>query len=148
MRDGRSKHPLYYIWAAMHQRCLDPNHSAFKYYGGRGIKVCVRWLDFWSFVQDVGSRPSKSHSIERVNPDGNYTPENCRWATAGEQSVNKRNTRWIEIGGRKMLASEWAKELGLSTPTILARLRNGMSAEQAVKGVKGRHRRKQMSQAA
>lgn len=75
----------------MISRCYNPKSSDFQNYGGRGIEVCKRWrLSFEDFIADMGPRPSPDHSIDRINPDGNYQPSNCRWATAKEQMNNRR----------------------------------------------------------
>lgn len=83
----------YNIWHGMKQRCNNPNSGKFNDYGGRGIKVCKRWLNsFENFYKDMGKRPSKYHSIDRINNDGNYTPANCRWATKKQQQNNRRKS--------------------------------------------------------
>lgn len=88
----RSGHPLYKLWAGMRRRCEDRNSRDFVNYGARGVKVCERWQDFWSFVADIGQRPSPRHSVDRINVHGDYCPENCRWATTKEQARNRRKT--------------------------------------------------------
>lgn len=81
-------HPLYNIWNGIKQRCRNPRCAAYRYYGARGIAMCERWNDFEAFVEDMGPRPSLKHSVDRINPNGNYEPRNCRWATPKEQAAN------------------------------------------------------------
>jgi hypothetical protein len=83
----------YTTWCGMHQRCRDPKSTSFKNYGGRGISVCTRWLDFRNFLDDMGKKPSIKHTIDRKNNDGNYEPTNCYWATRIEQQKNKRGPK-------------------------------------------------------
>lgn len=81
--------PTFTTWRSMIQRCHDPNLKAFKYYGGMGITVCKRWLKFENFLADMGPRPT-NHSIDRIDPYGDYKPSNCRWATQLQQRHNRR----------------------------------------------------------
>lgn len=91
-REGQET-PEYRSWVEMRRRCSNPNFIGYEYYGGRGIKVCARWNIFATFLADMGPKPSPSHSIDRVNNDGNYEPSNCRWATKREQANNRRPAR-------------------------------------------------------
>ena len=87
--DRRGGSQTYYIWAAMVQRCTNPNNKSWKWYGARGITVCDRWLTFENFLADMGEKPA-GRSIDRIDNDGNYEPSNCRWATASQQVKNRR----------------------------------------------------------
>lgn len=123
----------YQTWERMKNRCHNANATHYPYYGGRGIVVCDRWRDdFSAFLADMGRRPSASHSIDRIDNDGPYSPENCRWATRSEQMRNNRNTRWVEFNGERRTVSEWSAITGLNETTIAARLDRGCTAEQAL----------------
>lgn len=94
-KNSQDKHfmrnlPEYRVWKGMRTRCTNPKQRAYQYYGAIGVTICERWDDFSAFYEDMGSRPSDAHSIDRIDPYGNYEPSNCRWATAREQNLNKR----------------------------------------------------------
>lgn len=127
---GRKHSAEYRIWLALKNRCNNPR---FKDYHGRGIKVCARWQEsFESFLSDMGRRPTPKHSIDRKDNDGNYEPDNCRWATPTEQRRNNRNTRPLTAFGKTQLLTDWAKETGVNIMTLHARLRRGVPIEIAL----------------
>lgn len=90
LKHGLAKSSEYKIWCSMVQRCRNEKSTAYAYYGGRGITICDRWSDFEKFYQDMGERPSDKHSIDRIDNDKGYSPDNCRWADAGIQNINQR----------------------------------------------------------
>lgn len=130
-RQGSVKHGLshtreFATWTDMHTRCYNPNSTGFSGYGGRGISICDRWREsFANFLADMGPKPSRSHSIERDDVNGNYEPGNCRWATAKEQANNKRSNRLVTIDGVTMNVSEWSVASGVSKTCIFLRLKAG-----------------------
>ena len=122
----------YNIWSNLLARCLNQDNERFSSYGERGITVCDRWLDFSNFLADMGLRPSSAHSIDRKNNDGNYCPDNCRWATRKEQARNKRNNRMLTLNGKTQCMAAWVEELGLTYSATKARIRRGWSVERAL----------------
>lgn len=130
---GRSATSEYGIWREMIRRCEDPRSRGYGAYGGRGIKVCARWRgSFDAFFADMGSRPTADHQIDRINNDGDYSPENCRWLTRKEQGRNLRRNRRISHNGETLSVTEWSERLNLSRDTISTRLRRGWSPSEAL----------------
>ena len=123
---GGSRSDEYRIWGNMIHRCHGPASKSSAYYGGRGIKVCDLWRNsFEAFIRDVGPRPSREHSIDRINCDGDYEPGNCRWATAKQQALNRRNT--IRLSG--MTIEQVCAATGLPLNTVKGRLRRGWTTD-------------------
>jgi len=122
----------YHIWAAMIQRCLNENNDRYSSYGGREIKVCKKWLNFENFYKDMGEKPERK-SLDRVNNNGDYEPENCRWATWKEQANNKRNNVLLEFKGRTLTVAQWGRKIGLGRSVIYGRLRLGWSIDRTLK---------------
>ena len=117
---------VYRIWNAMIRRCYEPLFINFEDYGGRGITVCDTWRASLSqFITDMGQPPSETHSIDRIDVNGNYEPSNCRWATPKEQGRNKRNNVIITHDGVTQCASAWAEQIGVCHSTIQARYKSG-----------------------
>lgn len=132
-KHGRSGTPEWISWQQMTSRCRKPNNRLYKDYGGRGITVCERWNSFKNFLADMGLRPSLKHSIDRIDNNKGYSPENCRWATAREQSQNRRSSYMITFKGKTMNLSQWAAAIGFPYHTLSNRIRNlGWSAEDAL----------------
>lgn len=130
---GLHKHPMYRTWAGMKSRCSNPKDAWYRRYGGRGIKVCERWLDFANFYADVGDRP-KGHTLDRIDNDGDYTPENVRWATPPQQQETKTQTsRYLTAFGVTRTVDEWADHTGLAKGTIFMRLHRGWSVAKALR---------------
>jgi hypothetical protein len=119
----------------MKRRCLNPKDEKYPYYGGRGIKVCDRWiLSFEDFLSDVGLAPSDNHSLDRYpNLNGHYEPGNVRWATGSEQQNNTRKNNNLTYQGETLSVSEWSKKLGIGRTTINWRINKGLSIEEILK---------------
>jgi hypothetical protein len=126
------KHPLYKTWKNMRSRCNNPNLPEYKDYGGRGLKVTQRWDDFPRFVKDMGPKPTPSHTIDRIWNDGNYTPENCKWATRRDQANNRRSNVLLTHNGVTRTAFEWSRHLGGANQLVSRRLRLGWTIERAL----------------
>lgn len=125
-----SEYGTYY---AMKQRCLNPNNQAYDNYGGRGIKVCERWVEsFINFYEDMGPRPSKNHSIDRIDNDSGYSPDNCEWVIRSVQNRNHRRNVWIDVGTESLVIEDWCNELGVHRRTYYNRIRVGHSPQDSL----------------
>ena len=123
-KHGMSRSSEYRLWLGVRRRCLNPNEPAYPRYGGRGIKICERWNDFANFYADMGPRPA-GMELDRIDNNGPYSPENCRWATPTQQSNNRRSNRLIDHNGRALTIMQWSRETGIDRRTITYRLGNG-----------------------
>lgn len=130
VNNKRSK--VYCIWREMNRRCSDPKRECYPDYGGRGIKVCDRWLKFENFLADMGN-PPHGMSIDRKDNNKGYYKENCRWATRKEQNNNTRRNHLLTLNGRTQTVAQWSEETGIMGPTIRYRLKKlGWTVERAL----------------
>jgi hypothetical protein len=121
MIDRKSKHPLYPTWSAMINRCSNPNKQGYENYGGRGITVCDSWKDFGQFCEDMGDKPEGT-SLDRIDNNKGYSPDNCKWSTRFEQNRNTRANRYLTANGKTQIMADWASETGLSEQVIKRRI--------------------------
>lgn len=129
--DG-SRDSTYSVWRTMRQRCNDPSHKSYASYGGAGVSVCFRWNNFALFLEDMGKRPSKAHSIDRLDNSKGYEPDNCRWATPKEQARNKKSVQLLKAFGETKLLVEHAEQWKIRCDTLRYRLKSGMTPEVAL----------------
>ena len=122
----------YRIWRHMRTRCENKNSPAYVWYGERGISICERWLDFKNFIEDMGSRPSKKHTLDRIDVHGNYEPSNCRWATMKTQQRNRSNNVTYTYKGVTATLAELCEIHGCKYTTVHMRLTKGASIELAL----------------
>ncbi|MDE2097629.1 MAG: hypothetical protein KGL39_10310 [Patescibacteria group bacterium] len=116
----------------MKKRCLNPKVYKYPKYGGRGIVVCQRWMDFENFIADMGSKPTSKHTLERTNRNGNYEPSNCVWATQKVQQRNRSTNHILEFRGQKKTMVYWAETFGLKLKTLAARIARGWTVSEAL----------------
>ena len=117
----------------MKSRCFNSKILGYHNYGGRGITVCDRWAySFENFYADMGDPPDEGMSIDRIDNDGPYSPDNCRWATLEEQGRNKRTTRFLTFEGESLIVKDWLKKTGTNKSTYYRRLKRGLTPEQAL----------------
>jgi hypothetical protein len=139
------KHPetqdrLYGVWCAMKERCYNPNNKSYSRYGGRGISVCDEWRkDFSLFAEWAESNGYiKGLTIDRIDGNGNYCPENCRWATTAQQNRNYSRNHMITYNGETKCVTDWADQYGINRTTLLLRLKSGKPLEEVFKKEDGR----------
>ena len=153
---GAYQSPEHNTWKQMRARCNNPRCPKYKDYGGRGIAICKRWLQsFNDFLLDMGHKPSRTHTIDRIDNNHGYdcghcddclargAAPNCRWASPREQGRNQRTNRVLTVEGRSMLLVEWSEAVNIPEATIYNRIRRGWSEQDAVMmPVKTKHRHK------
>lgn len=126
---GMSGTPTHQVWRSMRDRCNNPNNSRFADYGGRGIDICPEWDDFAVFFRDMGERPER-HSLDRIDNNRGYYPDNCRWAARVEQQNNMRTNRLVEYDGQKLTMAEWSRKFDIPYHVVRYRLNKGMRLEE------------------
>ena len=127
------KTPEYRCWGSMKSRCENKRHPDYENYGGRGIRVCRKWAESYAeFLKDMGRRPTSRHTLNRINNDGPYSPENCEWATYKAQNNNRRINTLVSALGKTLTIAQWSDATGLPQNAIGLRLKHGWSAESAV----------------
>ena len=132
-RHGLSASPEYFIWKAARNRCHNRRAQGYQNYGARGITMCEAWrTSFSAFYSDIGARPSPAHSLDRINNDGPYAPDNCRWATQREQHRNTRASRRLSAFGQTAIITAWSEMRGIRAGAIRDRLNRGWSVEDAL----------------
>lgn len=130
-RHGMSGTLIHQVWRGMRARCNNPNDAAYTNYGGRGIRVCERWEDFGAFLADMGMRPP-GFELDRIDNDGPYSPENCRWVPKRQNLRNKRTSHLVTWDGETLTVAAWAERLGIHERTLHNRLGRGWPIERAM----------------
>ena len=141
---GKSKTRIYNTWQNMKKRCNSPTNKFYYRYGGRGITYCSEWENFEPFYEwAMNNGYQENLTIDRIDVDGNYCPENCRWATKKEQNNNTRRNRLLTYMGRTQNLGQWCEELGLSRRRVTYRLNCGLTVEEAfnMPSIRGKRRR-------
>lgn len=133
IRHGLSRTREHSVWRRINQRCHNPNSKDYRYYGGKGIHMCERWRTFENFLADMGPKPFPKATVERIDGNIGYGPDNCRWASQAEQTLNKSNSVMLTHNGRTQNFMLWCRELGIHPATLENRLhRSGWSVEKAL----------------
>lgn len=136
IRHDMSGTPIYKVWLHIKDRCLNENNKDFKHYGGRGVSIDECWKSdfqaFYSYVSKLSHFGEKGYSLDRIDNNGDYAPNNVRWATTKEQGNNRRTNRKVEAFGEKHTVAEWSEMTGIKYRTLMARLNRGFAIEEAL----------------
>lgn len=132
VRHGKCGTTEYRIWCNMKSRCKNNNSKGYANYGGRGITISEEWEIFENFYKDMGDRPGKNYTLDRIDNNKGYCKENCRWATWEIQSTNKSTNRIYNHNGKSQTIKQWAEDFGIKPNTLLYRLRRGKKFEEAI----------------
>lgn len=123
----------YNAWKSIKERCLKPYNPYYYRYGGRGIKICDRWLtSFDNFIKDMGFKPTPKHTIDRINNNGDYSPSNCRWATYREQNSNRSNNVWVDFRGKNMILADWSRLIGITSGNLSLQIKKRKSLKNVI----------------
>ena len=135
---GNSKTRLYKIFYGMKTRCTNPKRADYKQYGGKGIKICSEWLNDYTLFEKwaIENGYNDTLTIDRIDPNKDYSPENCRWVSRKEQSRNQERTKYLTYNGITKTVAEWAEELGVSYWTLMTRFKKGWSDKEVIEGRK------------
>lgn len=129
-----SKSPTYKSWISAKQRCVNAHNHNYKNYGGRGITMCDRWINsFANFLFDMGERPSKDYTLDRIDCNGNYEKSNCRWSDKKTQANNRRNNHLLKYKGSILTVSIFVEQHGLNMSNVVFDIRNGLSPEEIIR---------------
>lgn len=131
-KHGKCNSAEYSVWENIIQRCTNPKAPSYRNYGGRGISVCLRWRSFENFCADMGPRPQPKLQIERIDNNGDYAPQNCRWATKRDQTRNTRRNHALSFRGKTMCLTDWAAEVRISAKTLSNRILSGWPTTRAL----------------
>jgi hypothetical protein len=131
-KHGMAKTRIFKIWAGIRKRCTNSKCKTYPLYGGRGISISPRWDEFINFYNDMKDGYSDNLSLDRINPNGNYEPGNCRWATQKTQNRNRRNNNYISLNNEIKTLSEWAEISGVNSSAIRYRINNGWDTQKAI----------------
>ncbi len=130
LKHGLSHTKIYYVWQAMRRRCIETKNKDYSHYGGRGIVFDSRWNDFAVFLKEMKDTYREGLELDRIDNNGNYSKENCRWADRTTQTNNSRNNHYLEFQGERLTLAQWSRKLGINYSTIRARCQRGNSLQE------------------